>query len=348
VSKKANPTVIGAFVVGAVVLLVIAVVALGGGKFLEQTTPVAMCFEESLKGLQVGAPIMWEGVRVGEVTGIQLVVKAKEGEISSIVYGQIKRDNLKGIEEQPWGMRWRKRKAFENLQALVDEGMRARLDALSLVTGQLYIAVGLHPDQPATLTGANPGYFEIPTIPSLKGQLLNTIDSLPLKQISESVMNTAQAIDKLANDPEIGEALASAKDGLAAVSDAARTIDEELSPLITDLRRLIEDVDAQVKPLSQDLRETAADARRLINNVDEQVEPLATQVRDALTRTEEAIANADAALAHAAQATAENSELRVEVGRALKNLAAAARSAEALADYIERHPEALLRGKGGD
>ena len=226
--------------------------------------------------------------------------------------------------------------------------MRAQLDVLSLVTGQLCIALGLHPEYPAKLSGLGPGAFEIPTIPSLKGQLMSTIDKLPLMDVSDSLISTAKAVERLANDPDLAEAAGAAKDGLVAMKDAAQSMSEDVKALTADLRQLIRDIDAQVTPVADDMRGTMADARRLINNADGQVEPLVTQIRDALSAAENAIVNADEALAHAAAATAQNSELRVELARVLKDLAGAARSIQGLADYIERHPEALLRGKGGD
>jgi paraquat-inducible protein B len=348
VSKKANPTVIGAFVVGAIILLVVTVVALGGGRFFRETTPVAMCFDESLKGLQVGAPILWEGVKVGEVTGIQLMVEPEQREFSAVVYGEIAEGTIKGLSGEQWGRRWSIRRSTANMQALVDEGMRAQLDVLSLVTGQLCIALSLKPNAPANLRGVDTGYFEIPTVPSLKDQVLSTLDQLPLKDISDSVISTARAVERLANDPALGEAAGAAKDGLVAMKDAAQSLREETKALGADLRQLVNDIDSQVKPVAEDLRGTMADTRRLINNLEGQVDPLASQVKDALATASDAITNADAALAHAAGAMSENSEVRVELGRALRDLAAAARSIEALADYLERHPEALLRGKGGD
>src|SRR4029453_17973604 len=70
--NRANPKLIGAFVVGAVALVVIGVLLLGGAKFLSEKRTFVAYFEGSVKGLNVGAPVEFQGVRVGSVTNIQL------------------------------------------------------------------------------------------------------------------------------------------------------------------------------------------------------------------------------------------------------------------------------------
>src|SRR5512147_2002724 len=71
-SKQANPKLIGGFVLGAIALLVAGLLVFGSGKFFTRRLPVAMYFEGSVSGLDVGAPISFRGVKVGEVTKVFL------------------------------------------------------------------------------------------------------------------------------------------------------------------------------------------------------------------------------------------------------------------------------------
>ena len=71
-SKPANKTMIGLFVVGAIVLVVVAIGVLGSGKLFKESIPYVMVFEGSVKGLSVGSPVVFRGVKIGAVTSIRM------------------------------------------------------------------------------------------------------------------------------------------------------------------------------------------------------------------------------------------------------------------------------------
>ena len=70
--RKANPVMIGAFVVGAIALAVVGIVVFGSGRLFADTTPFVMYFSGSVDGLSVGSPVKFKGVEIGGVTSIQL------------------------------------------------------------------------------------------------------------------------------------------------------------------------------------------------------------------------------------------------------------------------------------
>lgn len=74
-AKQANKTVIGLFVVGAIILLVVALVVLGSGRFFKETHPYVAFFDGSVKGLSMGAPVMFRGVRIGKVEDFAVYYK---------------------------------------------------------------------------------------------------------------------------------------------------------------------------------------------------------------------------------------------------------------------------------
>ena len=99
-SKKANPALIGGFVVGAAVLAVAGIAFFGGGKlFAEQLTFVSY-FEGSLKGLQVGAPVTFRGVRIGAVSDIVVRYNSDDQSVRIVVYFQIERDRIHTVHER--------------------------------------------------------------------------------------------------------------------------------------------------------------------------------------------------------------------------------------------------------
>ena len=80
-SKHANPTLIGAFVVGAVILAVAAVLLLSSGDLFVQKPRFVLYFKGSVKGLNIGSPVTFRGVNIGTVTNIQLVMGVSESDI---------------------------------------------------------------------------------------------------------------------------------------------------------------------------------------------------------------------------------------------------------------------------
>jgi len=72
-SKKANPTIIGAFVVGAIAIVTILILLLSGNVLFKKEVQAIMYFDGSVTGLNVGAPVKFRGVKVGTVTDIKLI-----------------------------------------------------------------------------------------------------------------------------------------------------------------------------------------------------------------------------------------------------------------------------------
>ena len=72
-SQKANPTLIGGFVLGALVLLVGGVLLFGKGLFFApKRQQFVIYFPDSVNGLNVGAPVKLKGVTVGTVTDVRV------------------------------------------------------------------------------------------------------------------------------------------------------------------------------------------------------------------------------------------------------------------------------------
>src|SRR5512139_359622 len=121
-SKQANKTVIGIFVVGAIALVVIAIVVLGSGKFFKKTLKAVCYFEGSVGGLNIGAPVVFRGVRVGSVTDVILSVESTKLTFMIPVYIEIEPDKFTVNGVRPREMKGQK------LKALIDRGLRASLE----------------------------------------------------------------------------------------------------------------------------------------------------------------------------------------------------------------------------
>jgi paraquat-inducible protein B len=154
VTQRANPKWIGAFVLGAVALVVIGVLLLGGAKFLTEKRTFVAYFEGSVKGLNIGAPVEFQGVRIGSVTDIQLQFLTEDLELRIPVFLQFEPGKISQV-----GAHVDPQQRF--LKPLVERGLRAQLEMQSIVTGQLIVQLGFHPDTPIRLVGDG----KIPEVP---------------------------------------------------------------------------------------------------------------------------------------------------------------------------------------
>ena len=349
--KETNKTMIGVFVVGAVVLLVVAVLVLGGGRFLTPKNEWVLYFPGSVKGLQIGAPVMFRGVRIGSVTNIRLMYDPKDLTIQIPVtietepnrWAALGEDADSALEESD---------PLELKRRLIDRGLRASLELQSLVTGQYMVNLDFHPDTPIRLVDIDNTYPELPTIRSGIDKLQAKIEKLPLDELVGKLTAAVAGIERKVNSPVLDESIATLNEALKGVRDMIRKVDRQIESLangiqetVADYGKLARDLDGQVRPLAANLDATLADTRKLVRNVDKRIEPLVSDLQQALKTAEGALEQGKDTLNAVEQLVTEDAPVVYELKNTLRQLSAAARSIRIWAEYLERNPDALLRGK---
>lgn len=327
-TKKANPKLIGAFVVGSVVLAAIGVIVFGSGKFFEEKHLWVLFFPGSVKGLTVGAPVTLKGVQIGTVTDVKVVIDREAVTFQTPVYVEVFPDRVKAIGE--YTSQERKRIAAdpdESIRLLVERGLRGKLELQSLVTGKLQVAFDMYPDTPINMVGLDQKVPELPTIPTAIEQLAKTLENLPIKEIVEDVQKTLAAIEDLATSPELTEAVTA------------------LNSTLQDFGKLARNVDARVGPLATSIEETMKDTQKLVQNVNTQVEPTFTELQETLKTAQASVKNAEVALASVGDVVDPDSTLMFELTRTIRELRDMAQAINSLAGYLQRQPDSLIRGK---
>jgi paraquat-inducible protein B len=312
-AKQANKTLIGAFVVGAVVLALAGIMIFSSGKFFTEKNKYVLYFDGSVRGLDIGAPVSFKGVRIGSVTDIKLYVANEQFDLKIPIFIEIEPDRITDsptFKEERRGQTLKEyRKEMKEtgkiMKLLIDRGLRAQLNAQSLVTGKLLIQLDFYPDSPAKLVGLESDFQEIPTIPSALDQIFKTIEELPLKEIVDKLKLTLDGIERLINAPELKETIVTLNDTLKEIKNLAHNVDGELGSLTAGIKETLD---------------TSATA---LEKAGETLETLQGTVSDAAP------------------------VVGYELSEALKELTTAARSLKTLTDYLQQHPESLLRGKGG-
>ncbi len=208
--RKANKTTIGIFVVGAVTLLIAGITVLGSGMFLKRADKYVLFFDGSIKGLSVGAPVIFRGVKLGNVSDISLIYDSKSGKVLIPVIIEVELSRVKGAPD---------RLGYPNYRKLVEEGLRARLEVQNFITSSLMLAFDFYPDKPVNLYGIQSQYPELPTLP-ISPDIFELMDEIPVKEISEDLKQAVSGINRLVNSRGISEL----DKTLSEVTEAARAI----------------------------------------------------------------------------------------------------------------------------
>lgn len=350
-AKHANPTLVGGFVVGAVVLLVGGLTAFGSGSLFGDDDRFIAFFESSVEGLDVGAPVKYRGVQVGSVTRIRTTWDPGAETIRIPVElgfsGTLENvDAFEGLEPD------------EVMEELIDLGLRAQLRMGSFVTGKLHIELDFRPDSPESYVGGTE-LPEIPTIASPLDKLMQSIEDLPFDDIAATVQEVLQAVHDVLTDSEMKQLVGNVSQlsqDLSALSGSARTTledvngvvrrsDTRLSTLlenadgaVSELRMVLAKIDGQVEPVSASAQETMADLRGVLSGVDESIEPVTASLEATMTDVRALVGRLETAAGG-------DYTLVLELQTLLREMREAARSLTALADYLQQRPEALISGK---
>lgn len=306
--KKANPAAVGAFVLGAIALVIVGVLTLGSGTLFRETDYFVLYPDGSVNGLTVGSPVKIRGVEVGSVVEVNALSDIERKEIINQVIIQVDPHRFKRVGPAT--------PTADRVKIMVENGLRGRLEVQSLVTGQLYVGFDFYPDQPAKYAGIKSEYPELPMVPSLSEEvganlrgLMERLRKIPLENIAEHLDSALAGIDKVVNSPDLQAAIA------------------QLDDTVTDVRGTVEEA-----------RDMLADARKLVDDVDEKVDPLLVSAQSALDQARSTLATVEGAVEPGA-------DVRYELTQALTELSEAARAIRRLADFVERNPNSIVFGR---
>jgi paraquat-inducible protein B len=266
-------------------------------------------------------------VKVGQVTDILLRFNPSDMSVHIPVIIEVEPDRISGVSKLKDPQKY--------MQQLLELGLRAQLELQSVVTGQLMVNFDIYPDKPARIVGIKSEYPELPTIPSSLERLTKTIEQLPLDDLFNKLVQAVDGIEKIVNSPDI-----------------INTI-QSLKQTLEDTQGVLHNLDSQIGPIFTSLENTSASARNAFTQVQKTLAfeegvpaEIAASVNETFASARGALDQAEQTLAMVKSFASKDSGLARELNNTLRELSAAARSVRFMADYIERHPESLLRGKG--
>jgi paraquat-inducible protein B len=325
VSRKANPTLIGAFVLGAIVLSVATTLLLAGGGWFGETRQHTLYFEGAAQGLQIGAPVMFLGVKVGTVKQIQLGLDAHDNRFVVPVTIEVLPHVVHARGGEPVDLRDR-----AVVRGLVDRGLRARLRMQSLLTGQLYVDLDFLPDKPARFVALDPDVSEIPTVRTAVQELMGRLEAFPIEKFLNDVAGISAAVNALTTAQGTQELPQRIQAALKHLESFAARLDAQGGPALGEARKALVAAQAALARL-----ETAADRVATLAASDSET------VKN-LTRAADELANAAVAVR---KLTEQESPTVQSTNAALKEIARAADALRQLAETLEEQPDAVWRGK---
>jgi paraquat-inducible protein B len=253
-------------------------------------------FDSGVRGLNQGAPVELQGIQIGQVLDVNLEFDVDKTAFSIPVLVEIEPDRIKAAGPLPEASEGQK-----IMDYLVEKGLRAQLKTGSLITGQLLVAIDMHPAAPPAKINWEGQYPIIPTVPTTMEemttsltQLLRKLEKLPIEQIGSDLQNAVAGANRLINSAELQKSVMALNQTLNQAQRFAAVLNTSIAP---ELKTAVSNLDSAL---------------------------LQTQK---LTRSL-------------------NSNVTPQADRTLKALQEAARSIKNLAAYLERNPEALIRGKG--
>jgi paraquat-inducible protein B len=320
-SKKANPTIIGLFFVIGLALCLGGLLIFSSRSLFHPQFKTIVYFNASLKGLNPGAPVKFRGVSVGSVVDVLIRHNQAAADFSMPVLiaidkklAQVKSDQQLLIGDKT------------HLDQIVGQGLRARLDSESLVTGVLYVALDIIPDAPPPVFHQlSPEYQEVPTLPSDLQQLMASVAHLNLQGLSEKLGGILTHADQILGQLDMPAINSGVTNLLVSANHVVTTPD--LTNSLTSLRKTLDQ------------------ARVLAQHVDGRVDPLVESATNALSDARKTLADLRVGLQNISDLVGPDSAVRPGLAQALEELGNASRSVADLAELLKRDPNALLVGR---
>lgn len=337
--RKANATLIGSFVMAGTALIAIAIIALAGNTLFTSKEHAVMHFSGSVYGLQVGAPVVFRGVRVGSVESIEVFYDRATDDFSIPVVVGLDSNVVSGLDG--------KRADVDvglALPALIERGLSGQLATQSLLTGLLYVDLDLRPQRERSVRGTYDGVTEIPTTVTAIQNIRDQFEGMDFRAIADDLSAIAASARAVVSGPQLKQALNDLTEMAASFNRMSTRLDKRLDPLADELQRALAATRKAMEDMqqaAQSVNKTADGVGRTSDRVGDLLAPDAPLVQN-LQRAADEVGRTAAALR---AATSGDSTLMVGADRALEDLSRAARALRDLAETLQQQPDALLRGR---
>jgi len=307
--------------VSGALLLVAGIVLFSSFRIFTKSRKYILYFQTSLNGLSEGAQVKFRGVPIGTVRQMMIHYNQASNDFAMPVLIELQENLLRERLDNA--------SVFEDMghmDASIRRGLRARLETESLLTGVLYVELGFISNaSPPILHQVKKVYAEIPTESTELKQLLNNLAQFDLKGLEEKISQLITNVNSTLVKLNLGEMTAGITNVLTSVNNLATS--PELTNALVSLKL------------------TLAEYQRLGEKLNGRIEPFADSATNTLAEANRTLIDMRQAIQNLNGIVAPDSQLQTELIQALEQVAGAAQSLSSLADFLERHPNALITGR---
>ncbi len=271
-------------------------------------------FDESIRGLTVGAPVEFRGIRLGQVKDIKLMFNREDMKVKIPVLIEIEHDRV-SVPGKEVGDR------LSNMEMFVSRGLRAQLKLGNIISGQLFVDLDFHPQSPRAKINYDSKYPELPTIHKSMEiinrsllKVVNKLQQMPLDEIVDNFRKTLSGAEQLMNSEDLRTAITSFNEAAHHIGEFSESLNSDFYPRLSNA---VTDINTFTGSLNA----------------------------SSLPKIEAAVSEAHKTLEEFGKIVSRDSPLYNELHKTLAELSDAARSVRILTDYLERHPDALIHGK---
>ncbi len=282
-SRRANPKLVGGFVLTAIALLVAAALVFGSFTFFETTRKFVVFFQGSVDGLTQGSAVLFRGVPLGRVVDVGIRYDPKDSTFEIPVIIEIRPGVIARFSPTL-------NPNIELMKELIDQGLRARLESASLVTGQQVVQLNFFPGTPVNLQSTDLPYYQLPTVPSPTQQIMSSVD-VAARDLPTLIKQAATVLDRVQQilSPENEAAIHAMLESAASAMKTLQADSESLGPLIDSTHntivgagQLTTHLDGVVQSNREDIRATIRNFREntvSLNKLIDQLNQVATANR---------------------------------------------------------------------
>jgi len=343
---KNNSLTVGIFVVVSVVIGIAAVLALGAKDALAEKNRYVMFFEGDMTGLGPGAPVVFRGVKIGAVSDVKIIVD-KDMNARVPVFVELSAtpsENGNGKLDRE-----------EAIHKYLKRGMCGKLATESFVTGKLMIQLDFDTEKKKYTQPHKGKEIVIPTVSSDLELLKESLTELPIKSMVETLVRSLEGIDKRVNSVEVTDSLkhmsASMKNLEVLLGNANKEIvrlGARSDTTLDQAQTLMKSLDVSVKKLTVSLNETIGGVNKLAGSLNTQVNDVGGEVKLTTASANKTIKELEKTLAQYRAMIDVDSPIYIGLIDAVNNFSKASESITAFSEYLNRHPESLIRGKKGN
>ncbi len=335
-SAPVSARLIGLFTIGAIVTLVVGVLVFGSGSLIKNEYSVQMVFTADVRGLNIGAPITYRGVKVGEVTSIDFHMSSPDTNIIIVVSGKIipQQSDALGSEDE----------VEEFLNNQIAKGLKAQLVAQSILTGLLEIQLDYFPELEGYTIKSIGSRHSIPTVQTDYEIISDTVKSvasqvsnIPLQKMTEDLSELIVELRTLIAQPDVRRSMQDFAETMAQLNRITKELDNGKEQILAEM---VETMDS-MQEMSKRVSAAAQTGEQAIQSGDQ----LLRSGVKTLEKFDHTLAQVDSTLKTYQKLVEPGSEVSVTLIRALQSLDRASEQVRQLAETLERNPESLLTGK---